>query len=462
MNERLIVFTRCPEPNRCKTRLIPALGPEGAADLHRKMTAHTVKVASRFRTERPVQLQIEFDGPDAAPIQSSLGNTFDYRRQAEGDLGTRLDRAFQSAFDDGAERVVIVGTDCPGITGRLLKSTFGLLKHQDVVLGPASDGGYYLVGLRSREPSLFDAMPWGTSNLLAETLIRADRRRLGTALLPTLDDVDRPEDLAVWERCRAGGQANDQQVALSVVVPTYGLEPELEATLQSAAPAAGVELIVVAAGERAQSSALARKHGCIVAATPPGRGRQLNVGSQAANDETLLFLHADTQLPVGYAGIVESVLSQSNVVAGAFSLGIDASGAKCGLNDTPKIAALLLVVPAIGSFTAAAGCGVAIALGGWFGAKRIAETLSHRITDMNAGQGFSANLVTAVLVTCASRWGLPVSTTHVSCGALFGIGSVTGQAHWRSIAQILLAWITTLPYAAVLAWLVYSVLLCVR
>jgi len=129
-----------------------------------------------------------------------------------------------------------------------------------------------------------------------------------------------------------------------------------------------------------------------------------------------------------------------------------------GLNDTPKIAALLLVVPAFGSFTAATICGVAIALGGWFGAKRIAETLSHRITEMNAGQGFSANLVTAVLVTCASRWGLPVSTTHVSCGALFGIGSATGQAHWRSIAQILLAWITTLPCAAALAWLAYNAL----
>jgi len=129
-----------------------------------------------------------------------------------------------------------------------------------------------------------------------------------------------------------------------------------------------------------------------------------------------------------------------------------------GLNDTPKIAALLLVAPALGSFTAATLCGIAIAAGGWLGAKRTADTLSYRITDMNAGQGFSANLVTAVLVTCASRWGLPVSTTHVSCGALFGIGSVTGQAHWRSIAQILLAWVTTLPCAAALAWLIFTML----
>ncbi len=129
-----------------------------------------------------------------------------------------------------------------------------------------------------------------------------------------------------------------------------------------------------------------------------------------------------------------------------------------GLNDTPKIAALLLVAPAFGSLTAAVLCGTAIAVGGWLGARRTAETLSYRITDMNAGQGFSANLVTTFLVTCASRWGLPVSTTHVSCGALFGIGCATGRAHWRSIAQILLAWITTLPCAAALAWFIFGVL----
>lgn len=129
-----------------------------------------------------------------------------------------------------------------------------------------------------------------------------------------------------------------------------------------------------------------------------------------------------------------------------------------GLNDTPKIAALLLIVPAFTSFTAATVCGIAIALGGWLGAKRIAETLSYRITELNAGQGFSANLVTALLVIGASRWGLPVSTTHVSCGTLIGIGSVTGQAHWRSIGQISLAWITTLPCAAAFAWLAFKIL----
>lgn len=119
-----------------------------------------------------------------------------------------------------------------------------------------------------------------------------------------------------------------------------------------------------------------------------------------------------------------------------------------GLNDTPKIAALLLIAPVM---PAAAGVGIvaaAIALGGVLSARRVADLMSRRITAMNHGQGFTANLVTGLIVIAASRLGMPVSTTHVSCGALFGIGTVTGAARWRTIGTILLAWVTTLPVAA--------------
>lgn len=119
-----------------------------------------------------------------------------------------------------------------------------------------------------------------------------------------------------------------------------------------------------------------------------------------------------------------------------------------GLNDTPKIAALLLLVPAIGGRAAITLVGVLIAIGGIISARRVAETMSEKITAMNHGQGFTANLITGVIVIGASRLGLPVSTTHVSCGSLFGIGAVTGQAHWRTIATVLVAWATTLPVGA--------------
>jgi PiT family inorganic phosphate transporter len=128
-----------------------------------------------------------------------------------------------------------------------------------------------------------------------------------------------------------------------------------------------------------------------------------------------------------------------------------------GLNDTPKIAALLLALPALGPFGTTALCGVVIAVGGIVAARRVAQTMSQRITTMNAGQGFTANLVTGLLVVGASHLGWPVSTTHVSCGSLYGLGIVARKARWALIGKILLAWVTTLPLAGVLGWLSYRV-----
>ncbi len=130
-----------------------------------------------------------------------------------------------------------------------------------------------------------------------------------------------------------------------------------------------------------------------------------------------------------------------------------------GVNDTPKIVALmLLAAPFTGQgMTAFLGVGVVIALGGLLGAKRVAHTMSQKITTMNPGQGLTANLITSTLVLAASPLGLPLSTTHVSCGALFGIGAVTKQARWKTIAGIFAAWLVTLPLAASLGALLMRV-----
>jgi PiT family inorganic phosphate transporter len=134
------------------------------------------------------------------------------------------------------------------------------------------------------------------------------------------------------------------------------------------------------------------------------------------------------------------------------------SGAVCfarGMNDTPKIAALL---GGVGGWSGGVNFALVtgfMALGGWLGARKVAETLSHKITDMNPGQGFAANVTTAALVVTGSLQGLPLSTTHVTVGSLLGIGSVTRQARWRTAIPVLLAWVVTLPCAAVLAALVW-------
>lgn len=135
------------------------------------------------------------------------------------------------------------------------------------------------------------------------------------------------------------------------------------------------------------------------------------------------------------------------------------AGAVCfarGMNDTPKIAALLVGVAGFGASPALVLVGIAIAAGGVLGSRRVAETLAHKITSMDPGQGFAANLTSAFLVMLGSFKGLPLSTTHVTVGALLGIGITTRQAKWRTVVPVLLAWVVTLPCAAALAALVFS------
>ena len=129
-----------------------------------------------------------------------------------------------------------------------------------------------------------------------------------------------------------------------------------------------------------------------------------------------------------------------------------------GLNDTPKIVGISLAVGALALEWKVGLVAVAMAVGGFLGARRVAETVSHRITAMNHGQGFTGNLVTAALVIVASNFGVPVSTTHVSCGSLFGIGLVNGSARWNVVGGIVSAWVLTLPIACGLAALSYGLL----
>jgi PiT family inorganic phosphate transporter len=129
-----------------------------------------------------------------------------------------------------------------------------------------------------------------------------------------------------------------------------------------------------------------------------------------------------------------------------------------GLNDTPKMVALVLAVPGLDVHWGFLIVAVAVALGGLLDITRVAETLGKRITGMTPGQGFAASLVTAGLVTTASLHSLPVSTTHVSVGALLGMGAASRQVHWRKVAEVLLAWVSTVPCGALLAGLAYVVL----
>ncbi len=155
-----------------------------------------------------------------------------------------------------------------------------------------------------------------------------------------------------------------------------------------------------------------------------------------------------------YGGHFLGFTSQQIVDAAHFLSAGTVSFAR-GLNDTPKIVALLLLWKAFDIRWGFAAVATTIAVGGLLSARRVAETMSHKITAMNHGQGFTANLTTAILVVLASLFGLPVSTTHVSVGSLFGIGLTTGKANPRAISAIVLSWLITVPCAAILGGSIY-------
>jgi len=205
-NERLIVFTRYPEPGTTKTRLIPLLGAESAADLQRKMTEHTLSRVKRLTTSHKLSIEIRYEGGDENLMQNWLGPDFDYRSQGKGDLGLRMKHSFKDAFRSRATAAVLIGTDIPDITHITIQKAFDTLKQKDMVLGPAKDGGYYLIGLRreslsSAIPHIFNGIEWGTGNVLNETTRIARRLKLRYSLLEFLEDVDRPEDLPIWNKC---------------------------------------------------------------------------------------------------------------------------------------------------------------------------------------------------------------------------------------------------------------------
>ena len=193
--EQLIVFTRYPEPGTTKTRLIKDLGTQGAADLQRKLAEHTLAQVQFLRKIREIEPVIYFTGGSKIRMQEWLGPGLYYREQDSGSLGQRLERASASAFKQGIKRLVIIGTDCPGLHANHITQAFDALYHKDLVLGPAADGGYYLIGMNRENRALFTRIKWGTATVLAETIRAGNKLGLSMVILDTLNDVDRPEDL---------------------------------------------------------------------------------------------------------------------------------------------------------------------------------------------------------------------------------------------------------------------------
>lgn len=196
----VILFTRFPIAGKCKTRLIPTLGAERATRIHRQLVSHVLHeiktfISSTYSTE----FIIYYDGSSSLQMKNWLGKTFSYKQQQGDNLGDRMAHALIDSLNN-KQHPILIGSDCPGIDNAILKNSFDALEHNDVVLGPAHDGGYYLIGVnRNMKPAvckkLFECIPWGTDHVLSQTIAQIQKLTLRQHLLPKLHDIDTADDL---------------------------------------------------------------------------------------------------------------------------------------------------------------------------------------------------------------------------------------------------------------------------
>lgn len=322
--DRIILFGRYPVPGKTKTRLIQGLGPTGAAEFQRRLTEKTLETLRQVEPRNGIEIEICLEGGTKARAGRWLGKEFLYTHQVSGDLGERMRAAFWEAFRQGCRRVVLVGTDIPGLKSRHMQEALSALEDRDLVLGPSTDGGYWLMGL-NRPVNLFRGIRWGTEEVLEQTLATARGLGLGFRQLDPLTDVDTEEDLRSLSR----GQAVHRPY-VSVIIPALNESAGIERTVRSALHT-DAEVIVVDGGSTDDTSVRAVQAGARVEQGARGRALQQNLGAARAGGEILLFLHADTRLPRGYVGHVFETLMGPATTAGAFRFRTDGKGARMRL-----------------------------------------------------------------------------------------------------------------------------------
>lgn len=317
--DRIIVFGRYPVPGQTKTRLIPALGPVGAADLQRRLTERTLATVKRAAAGQGMQVEVSYSGGSRRQLERWLGPDLMFQEQSAGDLGERMRAALEQAFAEGVQRAVLVGTDIPQMTDRHIEEAFEALEEKEIVLGPSLDGGYWLIGLR-RPAEVFSGVDWGRANVMSQTIELAAKQGLKIHALARMRDVDTAEDLRQWEPAEVQGEPY-----ISVIIPALNEENAIARAINSARDDEA-EIIVVDGGSRDATVREALAAGAEVVSGSPGRARQQNRGAEIAKGRVLVFLHADTVLPTGFKEQVFEALMPGGISAGAFRFRTDTPG----------------------------------------------------------------------------------------------------------------------------------------
>jgi uncharacterized protein len=190
-NDRLlIIFVKNPVPGKVKTRLANDIGNTKAAEVYKMLLFHTKKVIRNIETDKEIWYADSISGDD---LWSDTGAVKKF--QPYGDLGFKMSQAFKSGFENGYKKIVLIGSDCLQITPRHITDAFKNLNSCEIVTGPSRDGGYYLIGLKTQVPQLFQNKPWSKPSLYQKTLETIHQNDLDCCELEMLNDIDTLEDL---------------------------------------------------------------------------------------------------------------------------------------------------------------------------------------------------------------------------------------------------------------------------
>ncbi len=316
----ICIFAKPPVAGTVKTRLAAEIGAERASQLARAFLVDTCAATRALTWARPVLATSDALAPE---LRTELD--MPVWPQGDGDLGARMERVLARALTE-APFAIAFGADSPGLPPRFLEAARTALATADAVIGPADDGGFYVLGLRRCPPGLLAALPWSVPETCVRTIERLRAAGLTVTELAPWFDVDRADDLARLHDLLDTGAIvapSTRRVLgvppVSIIMPVLDEARRICGAIDDALAVPGrKEVIVVDGGSRDDTLALARTRPVRVIESSRGRARQMNAGAEVAAGEVLMFLHADTTLPLDALDRVHAVLGDRGVVAGAF------------------------------------------------------------------------------------------------------------------------------------------------
>lgn len=303
MKRAIIIFTRVPEPGQTKTRMMPALSPKECARLHTCFLEDIKRECQKVKG----QLFVCFTPDEGRELLYPVfGRGERYISQRGNGLGERMYQAVREVLGRGYDACLLMGADVPEVRAEYLERAFGLLRHQDVVLGPTRDGGYYLVGMKKPQRAVFEVKGYGQGSVLRDTVFRLKEAGCTVGFTQALWDMDVYRDLQGYrqrmrEDKRLGETATGRYLAktsrISVIVPVYNEEKTIGRMQDQLEPLRGkCEILFVDGGSTDRTMERIRPWVKVIH-SGKGRARQMNTGAEKSHGDILFFLHCDSELP---------------------------------------------------------------------------------------------------------------------------------------------------------------------